>query len=352
MRDLFAQRPLNPADNPAVRRVLDSGEALLVPRIEAEQAPLDATRQEEVKRRIGVHSYLMVALRAQGRSIGVLALGRFRPDSPAFDEQDRELAQNIADHASLAIQNARLYADVLDARETAVQAEERARKSEQTHRFFFESSPIPSFVFDADDLHLLAANAAALELYGYTDQEFRALTLDDLRPPEQVEQLNSALRAAGNVMEASAQHRRKDGSIIFVEGRNHLTTFEGRSARFVVVQDQTERVKAQEARRASEGRLQRTLDMMMEGYTILGHDLRYLYINEVGARHAQLPKEQMLGHTPMKLFPDFTSTGMYGLLMRCASEHVPLQHRARAQARRRQESLLRGQHPSGARRVW
>jgi two-component system cell cycle sensor histidine kinase/response regulator CckA len=323
LQEMFARTPPDPSDNPRLRSVLETGTALFVPRLDI--APEAASPgQVEARQRVGLHSYLIVALRAAGRGFGVLALGRFQAGSPPFNEQDRELAQNLADHASLAIQNARLYAAVQEARRTAELAEERVRKSEQIHRFFFESSPIPTFVFDAETERILAANAAALELYGYTSEEFSTLTVSDLRAPEQRTQLATRMRAAGDgVVAGIGNHRKKDGSIIVVEGQNHLIDFEGRKARFAVLQDHTERLAAEAARRELESRLQRTLDMMMEGYTILGHDLRYLYVNDVGARHARVPKEQLIGRTPMELYPEFEKTGMYELLTRCLNDHTP-----------------------------
>ena len=56
--------------------------------------------------------------------------------------------------------------------------------------------------------------------------------------------------------------------------------------------------------------LQRTVDSMLEGYTILGRDLRYLYVNAVAARQARLPKEQLIGRTPMELYPEFEQSGI------------------------------------------
>jgi two-component system, cell cycle sensor histidine kinase and response regulator CckA len=325
MQEMFELDPLAPARNPTLRAVLESGDALLVPHIEQGPAPAQTLSQGEAQRRLGLHSYLVVALRAHERSIGVLALGRFRPDSPAFNAHDLELAQNLADHASLAIQNARLYSAVQEAEQAAVHAEERVRKGEQTHRFFFESSPIPTFVFDTDSERILAANVAALALYGYDADEFLRLFVDDLRVPEERNALSAAMKAAGESASLGVgHHRKKDGGIIFVEGRHHQISFEGQKARFVVVTDLTERVKAEAARRESEALLQRTLDMMMEGYTVLGPDLRYVFVNDVGARHAQLPREKMIGNSPMELYPNFESTGMYGLLTRCLRERVPV----------------------------
>ena len=326
LRQMFASEAILLSDHPSMRRTVETGEPLLVPRLDhtVPRGPA-AAHQAAARAAVGIHSFLLVALRADGRSIGVLGLARFEPSSPPFDEDDRELAQLLADHASLAIQNARLYATVQKARRAAEVAEERARHSELAHRLFFESSPIPTLLFDNESWRVLAANPAALALYGYTREEFLALTLDDLRRPEERSRLQGALVAAGSAaVQGSGWHRRKDGSAIFIEGQTHLITLEDRLARFAVVQDQTERVRAEAARNEVEARLQRTLDMMMEGYTILGHDLTYLYVNEVGARQARLPKEQLIGRTPMDLYPEFESTGMYALLVRCLAERTPV----------------------------
>jgi two-component system cell cycle sensor histidine kinase/response regulator CckA len=327
IRRTFAETPLLLHEQPALRQILATGVALLVPRLDPKAARSDTTpAQVEAQRRLGLHSFLVVALRAHGRAMGVISLGRFRPEAPPFEENDRELAQNLADHASLAIENGQLYQAARTARREAEQAEEAVRRSEATHLFFFESSPLATFIFDVESLRIVAANAAASELYGYSREELLALGLDDLRAPEDRAQLAQALLATHDaVVVGTARHRRKDGRIIHVEGRNHLTSLGGRPVRYVVVLDQTGRHEAEAAKLESEGRLQRTIDNMMEGYTILGHDLRYLYVNRVAAQQARLEKEQLLGRTPMELYPNFEASGMYALLQRCIHERAPVQ---------------------------
>jgi two-component system, cell cycle sensor histidine kinase and response regulator CckA len=326
IRQMYLGNPLVLAEQPALRKILETGEALLVPQVDPGGPRADTTQaQVEGQRKLGLHSFLVVALRAHGRVIGVLSMGRFRSTSPAFTQQDQELAQTLADHASLAIDNAQLFGVAQRARRSAEEAEEKHRVSEQTHRALFETSPVPTFVFEVCNSRLLAVNNAALKLYGYTKEEFLELHLADLRVPAEQAQLELAIQSAGDrEMVGSARHRRKDGTIIHIDGQHHLTTFEGRRAGFVIVQDQTERVHSLSALVESEGRLQRTLDSMLEGYTILGHDLRYLYVNDVGARQARLAKPDLLGHTPMELYPDFESTGMYALLQRCLKDNLPV----------------------------
>jgi PAS domain S-box-containing protein len=326
IRRAFAA-PLVLAEQPALRQILATGVALLVPRLDPKAARCDTTpEQVESQRTLGLHSFLVVALRAHGRAMGVISLGRFRPEAPPFEENDCELAQNLADHASLAIENGQFYLAARTARRQAEQAEQAVRRSEAMHLFFFESSPLATFIFDVESLRIVAANTAALELYGYSREEFLALALDDLRVPEDRAQLAAALVAAHDaVVVGTARHRRKDGRIIHVEGRNHLTSLGGRPVRYVVLLDQTDRREAEAAKLESESRLQRTIDNLLEGYTILGYDLRYLYVNRVAAQQARLGKERLLGRTPMELYPNFEASGMYALLQRCIREGAPVQ---------------------------
>jgi signal transduction histidine kinase/ActR/RegA family two-component response regulator len=131
--------PRNISEQSTARRVLETGEALLVPKLDLEQ--LRATTAPDVVRAyetIGIHSLLFVAVRVSGESIGLLSLVRFRGSSPPFTEQDRELAQALADHAALAISNARLLQSVrlqLVERERAEQAlrttEEQLRQAQK-----------------------------------------------------------------------------------------------------------------------------------------------------------------------------------------------------------------------------
>ena len=76
---------------------------------------------------------------------------------------------------------------------------EALRESEKRYRLLFEANPHPMWVYDLETLRFLAVNAAAVRHYGYTREEFLALTIKDIRPPEDIPALS--YRVAGN------QHR-------------------------------------------------------------------------------------------------------------------------------------------------
>jgi PAS domain S-box-containing protein len=130
-------------------------------------------------------------------------------------------------------------------------AEALLRESEERHRKLFDNNPHPTWVFDRETLRFLAANDAAVRKYGYSRDEFLAMTLKDIRPPEDVPALLETVRVLGDANESSGawRHRLKDGTIIDTENTSYALTFLGRAARVVVAVDVTQRKRDEAEKR-------------------------------------------------------------------------------------------------------
>ena len=137
--------------------------------------------------------------------------------------------------------------------------DEALRKSEENHRALFDTNPLPSWVFDLATLAFLEVNQAAVIHYGYTREEFLAMTLLDLCPSEQAAaSLPPQPGAASSRPRPSHhQHRKKDGTRIEVEINGAEVTFAGRPARLAVANDVTERRRTEQALRESKSRYER-----------------------------------------------------------------------------------------------
>jgi len=116
-------------------------------------------------------------------------------------------------------------------------------KSEQKYRLLFESNPHPMWVYDLENLAFLMVNNAAVKKYGYSREEFLAMTIKDIRPPEDVPALiENVTGVTEGIDEAGIwRHRKKDGAVIFADITSHVLTFQGRRAELVLAHDVTER---------------------------------------------------------------------------------------------------------------
>lgn len=65
------------------------------------------------------------------------------------------------------------------------------------------------------------------------------------------------------------------------------------------------------------------LDNMLEGCQIIDFDWRYIYINEVAARHGHRKPEALLMHTMMEMYPGIENTELFRVLRRCMEERIP-----------------------------
>ncbi|HVF26946.1 MAG TPA: ATP-binding protein [Pyrinomonadaceae bacterium] len=130
------------------------------------------------------------------------------------------------------------------------------RDSEEQYRILFESNPHPMWVYATDTLRFLAVNETAINLYGYSREEFLRMTIKDIRPPEDVPMLLDDIERTTLGADSSDtwRHLKKDGTIVFADINSHSIIFDGRDARLVLAEDVTERRLAEEALRVAEQR--------------------------------------------------------------------------------------------------
>ena len=146
-------------------------------------------------------------------------------------------------------------------------------------------------------MRFLAVNDAAIRHYGYSHSEFLDMTIKDIRPAEDIKVLEEYLASGSPGVDHAGEwrHRKKDGTIINVEVTANRLQFGGRAAEFVLVQDITERKKAETALRISEDRYRDLVDNSHE--LICTHDLegRVLSVNPWASRVLGYPQDSLIG---------------------------------------------------------
>jgi PAS domain S-box-containing protein len=160
----------------------------------------------------------------------------------------------------------------------------------------FELIPLPAYVYDENTAEMLAVNAAALERYGYTEQEFLQLSARELRPDEDRELFDKLLAQyrADRVYRSTVRHLTKCGRVLDVDVVSHHVVYQGRPARFVVVIEITERNRMAQALVESQRRLQALFDNAIDGILFADDSGRYVEANPAACALLGYTRDEML----------------------------------------------------------
>ncbi|MBI3205066.1 MAG: PAS domain S-box protein [Myxococcales bacterium] len=190
------------------------------------------------------------ALLEEARRTGGPALN---PDAHviALDGSDRWFSEKC-----VPIEGGKIY--MLVRTETTHQRQTRGEllAAEERYRVLFESNPDPVLVYARESLELLAVNAAAEALYGWSRDELSGRTILDFYPVDAREEARASLEA---LSDAETRDRRAvvhqicaDGESRRCEIVDNPIEFHGRAARICVVRDVTEREQLEEQLRHSQ----------------------------------------------------------------------------------------------------
>jgi len=122
------------------------------------------------------------------------------------------------------------------------QEKETLRESEALYRFLFVENPQPMWIFDLRSLRLLNLNNAALQLYGFSQQEWANLTASELFAPAAAAAFRRdvAKPCSGPQFRGRWQHRRRDRTLIDVEITAVDLKYSGYPARLILATDVSE----------------------------------------------------------------------------------------------------------------
>jgi len=140
----------------------------------------------------------------------------------------------------LRLVSAKLYEKVRELEDTRLELDTIATK----YQLLFKAHPEAMFVFDLETLRFMEVNDATIQRYGYSRDEFLAMTIKDLYPLEDVPALVRGLPKMKDQDQSGPwRHRTKDGREMEVEITTHDLTFSGRPARYLMAQDVTQKRK-------------------------------------------------------------------------------------------------------------
>jgi len=162
-------------------------------------------------------------------------------------------------------------------------AEEKLRESEERYRLLFEMESDAIVMADAETLQHMDVNRAALDLYGYSREEFLALKSTDVSA--EPERTQAAMHNfTGTVKVPLRYHRNKDGKVFPVEITANFFDMHGHRIMLAAIRDITERKRAEEERARLETQLRQAQKMEAIGHLAGGiaHDFNNILTGIIG----------------------------------------------------------------------
>lgn len=113
----------------------------------------------------------------------------------------------------------------------------RLSDSERQYRSYFEANPAPMWIYNRRTLNYTAANNAAIAKYGYTLEEFKNMTILDIRPKNEVAKVHAVVKALKKEYNDSGlwTHLKKDGTPMRVHITSHVITLPGKEDHIMVM---------------------------------------------------------------------------------------------------------------------
>ena len=177
-------------------------------------------------------------------------------------------------------------------------ATEQLEKEKQRYIDLFNLSPLPQWVYDLETLAFLNVNDAAINHYGYTRDEFLNMTINDIRPVEDLDRLRDIVANnihIGRSNQAAVRHCKKNGELMYVTVEGNSVWFEDKQARLVLVIDLTEQIKAEQALVASEQRFKALVQNGSDLIAIIDQDGIYKYVSPTSLRILGISAGDLLG---------------------------------------------------------
>jgi len=168
--------------------------------------------------------------------------------------------------------------------------------SERNYRRLFEGHPQPMWLYDVDTLAFLNVNDAAVERFGFSRDEFFAMTIKDIRPPQDVPKFLELNASPQPNLDRSGPWRLllKDGTTVQVLVTSHATTFGEHNARFVLAEDLTESQRLELELNRSQARAEASVEFSRakdEMVSLVSHELRTPLASIVGFAELLVTRE-------------------------------------------------------------
>jgi len=190
-------------------------------------------------------------------------------------------------------------------RQERIDAFETIKLNEAKYRYMFHNNPQPMWIYDLETFGFLEVNDAAEKHYGFSKEEFLSLNLEDILPLFEIEKLTKNKKSIDSQINLTGEwtHKKKNGELISVETVSYFIIFNQRNARHVLINDITERKKAEEELIRERKLLRTLIDNLPVTIYVKDVECRKVIANRADLDVIGLEsEEEVIGKTDLDIF--------------------------------------------------
>jgi PAS domain S-box-containing protein/diguanylate cyclase (GGDEF)-like protein len=176
----------------------------------------------------------------------------------------------------------------------------------------FRGAPMAMWIYDLDTLEFVRVNRAAVERYGYPEDEFLQMRVTDLYLEEDLHRLRNHVHELRNGLPSRRralrywQHHLSNGETIWADTYSQPFEFQGRRCAIVSVTDATRHKQAEDHVKVQNAYFRQLFDASPEAIVVLDRDDRIVDINRrFQAVFGYEPDDLRGDRLETRLVPDF-----------------------------------------------
>ena len=259
---------------------------------------------------------ILTPLKRHGKVIGVLVV-----DSTSLSKHFVPSVKNLAHHISAALELADAYAE-------RKKIEEDLKRSEARLKNIFAASPDAITVSDLNG-NIIECNQSTLDMHGYSSKEeltgksaLKLITKKDHQ--RAMENLKRTLEQ-GSVRSMEYTFLTKDCCEFPAElSASVIKDSSGEPMGFVAItKDITERKRAEETLRESEGRYRELTESISDVFFAMDKNLRYAYWNKASEKLTGISAKDAIGKSLTEVFPDVKGTRVEQIYLKTLRTQQP-----------------------------
>jgi diguanylate cyclase (GGDEF)-like protein/PAS domain S-box-containing protein len=180
------------------------------------------------------------------------------------------------------------------------------KRREASFRLLFDENPVPMCVFDHETLQFLAVNQALIDHYGYSREQFLAMSIQDITPTDEIKAARNSIATLSRDIGHTGRlwrHIKADGSETKIAAYSRGIEYEGRSSRLAAIIDVSERTHAEEELRSTRAFLEQIVDNIPLAITVKeASQSRFVMLNRTAEQYWGVSREEAIGKTVADLF--------------------------------------------------